>query len=155
PEVRSAPSYYLASIRDGSWESAMPERASTRMWQDMAQFLAIITIFALIAAFLIWIVRTIVEYRRWNRMSKIHTEVNNKLLDRFSNNEDLLAYIQTPAGRKFIESAPLPMDAPERPVGAPLSRILWSVQIGVVFMAGGLGLLYLSNRIIDEIGQPF
>ena len=85
----------------------------------------------------IWIIRTLIEYRRWNRTSKVHTEVHNKLMDRFTANEDLLAYMQTPAAQRFLESAPLSLDAPARPVGAPLSRILWSVQVGVVLAAGG------------------
>jgi uncharacterized membrane protein len=35
-----------------------------------------------------------------------------------------------------------------------LSRILWSVQVGVVLGAGALGLLFVSNRVIDEVAQP-
>ena len=57
-------------------------------------------------------------------------------MDRFTANEDLLAYMQTPAAQRFLESAPLSLEAPSRPVGAPLSRILWSVQVGVVLGAG-------------------
>jgi hypothetical protein len=43
-----------------------------------------------------------------------------------------------------------------RPVGAPISRILWSVQIGIVIVAGALGLLFVSGRenVIDEVAQP-
>ena len=43
-------------------------------------------------------------------------QVHNKLLDRFTSNEDLLAYVQTPAGRRFLESAPIPLqdEAPDR-----------------------------------------
>ena len=85
---------------------------------------------------MIWIIRTLVEYRRWHRTSKVHTEVHNKLLDRFTTNEDLMAYIQTPAGRRFLESAPLSVEDPARPMGAPFSRILWSVQVGIVLAAG-------------------
>ena len=153
PEIRTAPGYYFGNLRgELGYREALPSPA-VRLWQDVLQFIAVFMVFSGIALFLIWVVRTTVEYRRWNRMSKIHTEVNNKLLDRFTNNEDLLAYIQTPAGRKFVEAAPLPID-PAPPVGAPLSRILWSVQIGVVLAAGALGLLYISNRVVDEVAQP-
>ena len=72
-----------------------------------------------------------VDYRRWSRLSKIQTEVHTKLLDRFQSNQDLLAYIQTPAGRRFLESAPIPIESP-RAIGAPLGRILWSAQAGAV-----------------------
>ena len=110
--------------------------------------------FTLVTGTLIWIIRTLVEYRRWHRISKVHTEVHNKLMDRFTANEDLLAYMQTPAAQRFLESAPLPIDSPSRPVGAPFSRILWSVQVGVVLAAGALGLLYVSGRVIAEVSQP-
>jgi len=153
PEIRSAPSFYLGTYREDFYESNQGLTPAGRLWQDTMQFFAIASAFSAVAFFLIWVLRTIVEYRRWHRMSKVHTEVNNKLLDRFSNNEDLLAYIQTPAGRKFIESAPLPIDGP-RPVGAPLGRILWSVQIGVVLAAAAVGLLFISGRVVAEVSEP-
>ncbi len=154
PEVRSAPAFYFGNLGgDLGYRFEAPPSGAVRMWQDVLQFLAVFMVFSGIAVFLTWLVKTVVEYRRWNRMSKVHTEVNNKLLDRFSNNEDLLAYIQTPAGRNFVEAAPLPVEA-ARPVGAPLSRILWSVQIGVVLAAGALGLLYISNQVVAEVSQP-
>ena len=142
PEVMSSPGFYFERI--GSIEFWQPERQETqayRIWQDFIQFFAIAGMFTLVTGTLIWIIRTLVEYRRWHRISKVHTEVHNKLMDRFTANEDLLAYMQTPAAQRFLESAPLPIDSPSRPVGAPFSRILWSVQVGVVLAAGALGLL--------------
>ncbi|HVP47038.1 MAG TPA: hypothetical protein VMT32_10665, partial [Bryobacteraceae bacterium] len=41
-----------------------------------------------------------------------------------------------------------------RSVGAPLGRILWSVQGGVVLMAGGIGLQVVSGRVADDASQP-
>ncbi len=154
PEVKSAPSYFFEHF--GSNEFWVPQDTpAVRAWRDLVQALAVGTVFLTVTCVLIWIVRTLVEYRRWHRTSKVHTEVNNKLLDRFTSNEDLLAYIQTPAGRKFIESAPLSVDSPARPVGAPFSRILWSVQVGVVLAAGAMGLLFVSDRVmLPEVGQP-
>jgi hypothetical protein len=156
PEVRNMPGYFLEHV--GSYEFWSPESrepAAVRLWRNMIESFAIAGVFLTVTFVLIWIVKTLVEYRRWHRTSKVHTEVNNKLLDRFTTNEELLAYIQTPAGRKFIESAPLSMDTPARPVGAPFTRILWSVQVGVVLAAGGLGLFYVSTRVIEEVAQLF
>ena len=155
PEVRMAPAFFFEHV--GYIDFYQPESRESnavRIWRDLMQFIAICGVFLVIASALIWIVKTIVEYRRWNRVSKVHTEVHNKLLDRFTANEDLLAYMQTPAGKSFLESAPLSLDSPARPVGAPLGRILWSVQVGVVLAAAGLGLLYVSNRVVDEVAQP-
>ncbi len=100
-----------------------------------------------------WLIKTLIEHRRWTRLSKIQTDVHTKLLDRFSSNEDLLAYIQTPAGRKFLESAPIPLETP-RSIGAPLGRILWSVQVGAVLGVGGIGLLIVAGRTVDEVREP-
>jgi hypothetical protein len=154
PEVRTSPQFFFERV--GYIDFYQPESAesnSVRIWRDLMQFLAISGVFVGIAGSLIWIIKTIVEYRRWNRVSKVHTEVHNKLLDRFTANDDLLAYMQTPAGRSFLESAPLSLESP-RPVGPPLGRILWSVQVGVVLAAAGFGLLYVSNRVVEEVSQP-
>ncbi|MET0213022.1 MAG: hypothetical protein ABW292_08470 [Vicinamibacterales bacterium] len=155
PEVRMSPGFFFEQI--GYIDFYQPESRDTpavRIWRDLIQFVAVAGIFLTIASGLIWIIKTIVEYRRWNRVSKVHTEVHNKLLDRFTANEDLLAYMQTPAGKSFLESAPLSLDSPTRPMGAPLGRILWSVQAGVVLAAAGLGLLFVSGRVVDEVAQP-
>jgi hypothetical protein len=157
PEVRHNPAFYLSNISQEFWEPRTPpdpRAEAIRMWRDLLQVSALFSGFLIATLSLIWIARTLVEYRRWNRTSKVQTEVHNKLLDRFTANEDLLAYIQTPVGRRFLEAAPAPLENPTRPVGAPLGRILWSVQVGVVLGAGALGLLYVSTRVIEEVAQP-
>jgi hypothetical protein len=156
PEIRTNPGFFFESI--GTFEfhnPSQPEPASLRVWRDIVQFVMVGGLMLTIAGAFVWIVRTIVDHLRWQRSYKIHTEVHNKLLDRFTANDDLLAYMQTPAGRRFLESAPLAVETPTRPVGAPYSRILWSVQLGVVLAAGALGLLYVSGRVVEEVAQPF
>jgi hypothetical protein len=137
------------------YRQSPPEPVSYRMWRDMFDFVSVGGVFLTVTGALIWIIRTLVEYRRWHRASKVHTEVHNKLLDRFSSNEDLMSYMQTPAGRRFLESAPVSVDAPPRAMGAPFSRILWSVQVGIVLAAGALGMLFVSGRVDEEVAQPF
>ena len=56
---------------------------------------------------LVWVIRTVVDHRRWLRQSRVQVEVHSKLLDRMTSNEDLLAYAKTPAGSRFLESAPI------------------------------------------------
>jgi len=159
PEVRSAPNFFFEHIGPADFYSPgqprSPKEEAIFMWREMFQTISIGAVFLIITSGLIWIIRTLVEYRRWHRTSKVHTEVHNKLLDRFNTNEDLMAYIQTPSGRRFLESAPLSTESPARPVGAPFSRILWSLQVGIVLAAGALGLLYVSGRVMEEIAQPF
>ena len=156
PEVRTAPGFFFEHIGPAEfWRQDPPEPPSLRLWREFLQFAAVGGVFLTVTGALIWIIKTLVEYRRWHRASKVHTEVHNKLLDRFNSNEDLMAYMQTPAGRRFLESAPVSIDTPPRPMGAPFSRILWSVQVGVVLAAGAIGMLYVSGRVDEEVSQPF
>jgi hypothetical protein len=101
-----------------------------------------------------WLGRLIVEHRRWLRATKTQTDAHSKLLERMTSNEDLLAYIQTPAAQHFLEAAPIPLDATPRSIGAPISRILWSVQAGIVLAVVGLGLWFVRYRIFAEISGP-
>ncbi len=152
PEIARNPSFYLG---EGSAPRPHPDQAEKilDMWREAGNDLAIFAGFGLAVGLLVWLIRTLVDYRRWSRLSKVQTEVHTKLLDRFTANDDLLAYIQSPAGTKFLESSPIALDAAPRSVGAPLGRILWSVQGGVVLLAGGIGLLVVSGRAIDATSQ--
>jgi hypothetical protein len=152
PEIARNPSFYVGM---GSGHRFPQDHAAqvVEMWRDMLNGLAIFAGFGMGVGLLVWLIRTLVDYRRWNRLTKVQTDVHTKLLDRFTANNDLLAYIQSPAGSKFLESTPIMLDAAPRSVGAPLGRILWSVQGGVVLMAGGIGLQVLSGRVA-EVSQP-
>jgi len=157
PDVVQNPNYYLEHVDYEMWNPRQPEdsrAAAVRAFQEMMQALAVMLGLAGAAFLIFWILKTLVDYRRWYRTSKVQTEVHTKLLDRFSSNEDLMAYMQTPSGRRFLESAPIPLEGPARTVGAPLSRILWSLQAGVVLAVASLGVLFVSNRVIEEIAQP-
>lgn len=152
PEIARDPSFYfgeaalLRSRQD-------PASQILDMWRDMLNGLSIFAGFGMAVGLLVWLIRTLVDYRRWSRLAKVQTDVHTKLLDRFTANEDLLAYIQSPAGAKFLESSPISLDAAPRSVGAPLSRILWSVQGGVVLVAGGIGLHIVGGRVAGAASE--
>jgi hypothetical protein len=118
--------------------------------EGVSIFVAIV----IVISTLTWLIRTLIEYRRWSRLSRQQSEVHNKLLDRFSTNEELMNYIQTPTGKRFLESAPLQLEPGPRPTSAPVARILWSVQAGLVLFAAGVGLLVVSNNVQKEVVQP-
>jgi hypothetical protein len=157
PAVVQNPGYYLENIDYEFWNPREPEDARTqaiRVWERMMQGFAILVVFSTVTFALLWVIRTLFEHRRWNRTSRVQTEVHTKLLDRFSSNEELMAYMQTPPGRRFLESAPLPVEGPAPAMAAPLSRILWSLQAGVVLAIAALGVLFVSLNVIDEISDP-
>ena len=106
------------------------------IWRQVLDGLAAFGGFGMAIALLAWLIRILVDYRRWKALAKVQTDVHTKILDRFTANDDVLAYIQSPAGSKFLQSSPILLDAAPRSVGAPLGRILWSVQGGVVLIAG-------------------
>jgi hypothetical protein len=80
--------------------------------------------------------------------------VHNKVMDRLTSSEELLAYMQTPAGKRFLESTPIAMDAGPRAVSAPVGRMLWSVQVGLVLAAAGVGLQFVSRSVDKVAAQP-
>ena len=152
PEVAHAPGYYMEYVYVPG--DVPPNTSSERIWQSAMEGFSIMVGFSLVATVLTWLVRTLIEHRRWNRLSQVQYDVHNKLMDRFATNEDLLRYIQTPAGKRFLESAPLQLDAVARPASPPVSRILWSLQIGLIVLAAGIGMEYISGNIDKEMSQP-
>lgn len=155
PDVPRNPGYYLERY-DPNFRFTPPDdsrTASLRMWRDYIEFMGAALIFGVAMIGVISIGRYLIEYRRWYRISKVNAEVHNKILDRFGSNEELLAYIDSPAGRRFLEASPIAAGGPPPRPGAPFGRIMLSVQIGVLLVAGAVGLLMVSSRAIDEVRE--
>ena len=145
PEIRSNPRFYLATFpTPGHNENPV---------EEVFEALAVMFAFALTAFVLGWAIRTIIEQKRWSRLSKQQSEVHNKILDRFSTSQEVLDYIKTPAGTKFLESAPIPVYSQKPTRFAPQSRLMWSIQAGVVVAIGGLGMLLVSLRFDNGEGD--
>jgi hypothetical protein len=154
PEIARDPGYFFEEVNLPWADRHEPTDARMeviRWWRDTVQASIFFVVFLVIVATLLWLIKTLVDYRRWSRLSKVQAEVHNKVLDRFGNNEELLAYVQTPAGRRFLESAPIMLDSAAPAVAAPLRRILWSIEAGCVLMAGGAGMQFVSGRSPQEV----
>jgi hypothetical protein len=149
PEVGHNPSYFVG---EPQWErNRDPRMATIDAWKNTIEHFTIIGAFTMAALALLWLIRTLIDYRRWLRLTRIQTDAHTKLLDRLTSNEDLMAYIQSPSGRRFLESAPIALDGGGRPVNAPVNRILLSLQAGVVLAAGGFGFIYASGRVMEDV----
>jgi hypothetical protein len=150
PEVARNPGFYFG---EQYFEREQTDRERTlgmvRNTLDGIGFLAgFLTVISLVYALL----RQALEYRRWRRQIQIQTEIHTILLDRMTNNQELLAYIETAAGRRFLE-APMPLMAAAQTPSmsiAPVARILWSVQIGVVVVAAGIG-FWIARTSVDDV----
>ena len=113
--------------------------------------LSVVLIVATITLGIVFLIRTAIEHRRWQRTMRAQTELNTKLIDRFSSSDELLAYLQSPAGKSLIEPAVVPQAGPRpMPMNAPLSRIFWSLQSGIVVSTLGVGLIIVSRGVATD-----
>ena len=157
PEIVHNPGYFIGEVRFAENE---PQRDRVRAWQSVLEGFEVLLGITAAIGILASIIRSLIDYRRWLAASRVQQEVHAKLMERLTSNEDLLAYMQSPAGRRFLESAPIPLDAGPRPIAAPVGRILWSVQAGLIASLAGLAMLAASARFASdtagasEIAQP-
>ena len=65
--------------------------------------------------------------------------------------------MNSPAGQRFLTASPIgsmPVDQlSTTPVSAPINRIMWSVQVGVVLAVAGAGLWVAKNGVFEEAAQ--
>ena len=158
PEVARNPDFYLFSHLnhdDGSPDEAL-ERA---VWPDVyrasaprgpfADFISNmppLLAFAFFLIFAVWIVRLFTENRRWNRIFKLQSEVHGRLIDKFSTTQELASYMETDAGKRFLEASPIPVNfEQDRRVPNAVARVLTPLQIGIVLVLLGTGLLLLRH----------
>jgi hypothetical protein len=149
PEIARNPTYFFG-------------QPDSQRGPDPAEFLAVILagtgLFIFFMTLLITmgsVAQQVVAYRRWAKHTKIQIDVHTKILDRMQSNDDLLAYVQTPAGKAFLEFAPTAPMLEARAPSAPFGRILWSVQAGVVLAALGMGLRFARGQVPEEIVPAF
>lgn len=95
-----------------------------------------------------WAFRVLLDFMRQRRTSRYQYEVQTKLLDKFGTAPELLDYLKSESGARFLESS---MTEP-RP--HPQSRILGSMQTGVVLSALGVGFLVL-RPLMPAAAEPF
>ena len=149
PEVTRNPGFYFGTYQYR--ERSSREDAIEMMQIILGGMAGGVVLISLLSVF-VWLVKTLVDHRRWLRTSKVQVEMHGKLVDRLTTNEDLLAYAQSPAGSRFLESTPIALDADTRAT-APVSRIIWSMQAGIVLMALGGGLWFVQSNAIEEVRQ--
>lgn len=85
----------------------------------------------------IWIVFSAV--RRYS-MARLQAGVQTKMLETFGSSHDLVGYVQSKEGRRFMQTLALEQST-------PYSRILGAVQAGVVLSAFGAGLLIVRSHV--------
>lgn len=163
PEVVRNPTYYLFSNIPGSRgrrveslhsstgnynynEPPTDAQVRQRFLENLMPFIVFIVFMGAFA----WLIRIFLENRRWTRVFRLQSEVHAKLIDRFANNQELLHYMETEPGKRFLEAAPIPLAVDRNsPLPGGLARVLGPLQIGIVLTLLGIGLLILQHSLPD------
>jgi hypothetical protein len=166
PEIGLNPEFYLFShlkqndqgpdqaLERAVWpQYSEPRREPSTMellFNDAGPFV----VFLCVLSAVLWLFRQFVENRRWSKIFKLQTEVHNKLIDKFGSNQELLVYMDTDAGKRFLEAAPIPVnfDQEERMPGI-VSRVLTPLQVGIVLVLLGIG-FFLLRHVHPDLRIP-
>ena len=135
--------YELDRARSGS----SPEQSGlARFMNDAYPFL----VFVIILGALLWVLRVILENRRWGKVAKVQSEVHSKLLEKFGTSQELLAYMETEAGKRFLESQPFQLETQgTRANSLPLRTDPIVNTVGSGGALVGVGLLYLRGHLTE------
>lgn len=160
PEIAQNPDYYLFNNLHGENEQPA-QNLERKLWPQMAgdpgsaieheiisdgtPFL----VFVCILGALLWLTHVLLENRRWSRIFKLQTDVHGKLLERFGTSQEVLTYMGTEAGKRFLEATPIAVGFEHQSVPSPVGRVLTPLQIGIVMVLLGLGLLLLRHSVPD------
>lgn len=161
PEIAQNPDFYLFNNLHGEHEppsetlerKLWPEMSGQRpsgidqeLFSDGVPFL----VFLCILGALLWLTNVLLENRRWNRIFKLQTDVHGRLIERFGTSQEVLTYMSTDAGKRFLEATPIAVGFERQaPVPSPVARVLTPLQIGIVMSLLGLGLLSLRHSVAD------
>lgn len=153
PEVARNVEFYFEGY--GSWQNSQPLDPTFEALGVILGGLAVAFVLVLFSGVIIWLVRAFIQHRRWLKASTVQAEFHTKLLDRMSTNEELLAYVQSAAGRRFLEAAPVRSDTDSASFSAPVGSIIWSLMAGIVLSILGAGFRYAGYFVKDDARDAF
>jgi hypothetical protein len=151
PEIAHNAAFFIGTAHSPGFGEESQRVQTMRMIDQMVGGLLFFCGFLAVVSGAVYLIRGVIDHRRWLHATKIQTDAHTKIVDRLSTNEDLMAYLQSPSGQKFLSMAPV-IDTARTP-SAPVGRILWSMQTGIVVAVAGVGLWIANNGIIEELAQ--
>jgi hypothetical protein len=118
--------------------------------RDAIEPLAALGAFACFLGTLAWLIRQFLENRRWSRIFKLQSDVHARLIEKFASTQEIGAYMETEAGKRFLEAAPIPigLEQDQRMPNA-VARVLNPLQIGVVLVLLGIGFFLMRHLNAD------
>jgi hypothetical protein len=77
-----------------------------------------------------------------------------RLIEKFGSNQEIAAYMETEAGKRFLEAAPIPIGfETEQRIPNAIARVLTPLQIGVVLVLLGVG-FFLLRHVHPGMSEP-
>ncbi|MCM3879959.1 MAG: hypothetical protein ND807_07620 [Vicinamibacterales bacterium] len=152
PEVAHNPAFFVGESQRREEYDNNPRIQGFRTLSQLGESFMTLFIIMTITSGIVFLLKTLAEQLRWQRAWSAQSALNNKLVDRFSSSEELLGYLQSPAGKGLTDLPALPQASAVRSMSAPLGRIFWSMQAGIVLSALGIGTILVSARF-EEIGE--
>jgi len=162
PEVARNPDFYLFAdlphnggprheqLERRVWRGASEPERNDSLARFMNELAPVLVMFACLG-FTAWLIRMVMANRRWRRIFQLQTEVHGKLIDKLGSTQELLSYMETDAGKRFLEAAPIPVDfEKDERLPAILSRVLLPLSIGIILILLGAGILFLRHSLPDQ-----
>ncbi len=100
------------------------------MSDNMVQVLVLPAMFVCAA----WIILGISNNKRRHRIAEVQKEIQSKLFEKFGTSQELIEYLKTEAGSKFLDSATFEHSR-------PFGRVLGSIQAGLILVLLGIAML--------------
>lgn len=163
PEIARNPDFYLFTNLDRGngepgealerkvWPELPRERQGSPVLMELVSDGIPFLVFLCILSALLWLSHVLLENRRWGRIFQLQTDVHGKLMDKFGTSPELLSYMNTEVGKRFLEAAPITVGFERtQPVPSPVARVLTPLQIGVVMSLLGAGLLMLRHNLPED-----
>lgn len=104
---------------------------------------AIMVVLITITIGVVTIIRALLDHLKRARTERVQADLYNRTLDKLGTGSEVMTYLQSDAGMRLFQSAP---EEPSRP-GRPYSRIINTVQLGVVVTVVSAGLLLLRTYL--------
>ena len=108
------------------------------------EMVAIPVVFGVLGFTLSWVVWVVATNIRRSKTASAVANLHSKLLDRCTASNDLLMYLESESGRRFLESA-------TSETANPFPRILNAIQAGAILVLFGIAVV-LVRLAFDETG---
>lgn len=95
-----------------------------------------------------WIIASIVNILKQRANTRTRAEVYNRLIDKFGTAPELIDFLKSDAGLRFIEEQAIDESQ-------PMSKILGSIRLGVSLGLIGLGMVVVSELWYRELNDLY